>query len=125
MMGNDDRDKRTFAVIGAAMDVHRELGSGFLEAVYSESLSLEFSRRGIPFAREPEVAVKYKGEVLAARYRADFIVFGNVVIELKATESISSRDIAQTIHYLKATELPCGLLLNFGTPSLQYRRFAY
>jgi GxxExxY protein len=117
------RDEQTYAIIGAAMAVHSTLGHGFLEAVYQEALAVELEMRGVPFAREVPIPVRYKGRLLKASYRADFVCFENVIVELKALASIGGTEEAQLIHYLKATGYPKGLLLNFGSPSLQYKRF--
>ncbi len=117
-------DPRTFAAIGAAMGVHRELGVGFLEPVYQEALAAELRRRSIPFAREVELPIRYKGELLHTSYRADFVCYGEVLLELKAQRSTGPVEAAQMINYLRVTGLEVGLLLNFGVPSLQYERFA-
>jgi GxxExxY protein len=116
-------DKRTFAIIGAAMEVHKVLGNGFLEAVYQEALAIELKNRNIPFDREVELPVYYKGKELATSYRADFICYDSVLVELKAISKISNAEEAQVINYLKATGLEIGLLLNFATLSLEYKRF--
>jgi GxxExxY protein len=117
------RDPQTYAVIGAAMEVHRQLGHGFLEAVYQEALAVEFREQSIPFGREVELPISYKGHVLACGYRADFVCFDEVVVELKSIQKLTDREQAQVIHYLKATGFSRGLLLNFGTSRLETKRF--
>ena len=117
-------DPRTYAIIGAAMEVHRELGQGFLDAVYQEALALELSSREIPFAREATIPVYYKGQALAVAYRADFICYGDVLVELKAIKTLTDVERAQLLHYLKATGFEVGLLINFGAKSLAHERFA-
>ena len=117
-----ENDPRTFAVIGAAMEVHKHLGCGFLEPVYQEALALEFTRRNIPFRSEIKLPVYYKGQLLATNYCADFICFDSVVVELKALAHMSGTEEAQVINYLKATAYEIGLLLNFGGRSRQHRR---
>ena len=118
----DKRDPRTYAIIGAAMEVHRQLGSGFLEPVYQEALAIELKTRDIPYDREVELPVFYKGQRLTCMYRADFICFESVIVELKAVRDLSGAHEAQIINYLKATGFQVGLLLNFGADSLQYKR---
>ena len=119
------RDPRTFAIIGAAMEVHRQLGSGFLEAVYHEALALELTERDVPFQREVDPPVCYKGTRLHTTYRADFICFDSVVVELKALAKMSAIEEAQVINYLKSARYTTGLLLNFGSTLLEYRRFIF
>jgi GxxExxY protein len=107
-------DPRTYAIIGAAMEVHRQLGCGFLEPVYQEALALELSNREIPFVKEVKLALAYKGQALQTSYSADFICFNSVVVELKALARTSGTEEAQVINYLKATGHEVGLLINFG-----------
>lgn len=115
-------DAETYAIIGAAMEVHRVLGHGFLEAVYHEALAREFKIQGIPFESEKSLTIPYKGQPLKTAYRADFICFDSVIVEIKAIQTLSGSDESQLINYLKATRFTRGLLLNFGTVSLQYKR---
>ncbi len=117
------RDPETYAIIGAAIEVHKQLGNGFLEAVYHEALAIELSRRNILFKHEVTLHVKYKGQQLNAKYRADFICFETIIVEIKALNRLSGVEESQIINYLKATGLQTGLLLNFGAPSLTYKRF--
>ena len=116
------KDPETYAIIGAAMEVHRELGHGFLEAVYQEVLAREFTVRNIPFERKKPLVILYKGKPLEAGYRADYVCYGAVVVELKALQSLSGAEEAQLLNYLKAGGFQRGLLLNFGAPSLQQKR---
>ncbi len=118
-----ERDPRTHAIIGAAMEVHRQLGCGFLEAVYHEALAIELKEQGIEFGREIEIPVVYKSRRLNTSYRADFVCFNEVVVELKALSALSGVHHAQVLKYLKATELEIALLINFGTESLEFKRF--
>jgi GxxExxY protein len=122
---NNQRDPETYAVIGAAMEVHRQLGHGFLEAVYQEALALEMTARKIPFKREVSLPVEYKGQRLACSYRADFVCYESVIVELKAINQLTGADEAQLINEPKATGLHRGLLLNFGAPSLEYKRLVF
>lgn len=123
--GTDARDPETFAIIGAAMAVHAALGNGFLEAVYQEALGIELESRGIPFNREVELALMYRGKVMSTSYRVDFICYDSVLVELKALRDLTGIEESQVINYLKASKLGRALLLNFGQPRLQFRRFAH
>ena len=112
----------SYSIIGACMAVHRELGPGFLEAIYQEALEKEFMLRDIPFVREQAFGVRYKGELLDKNYIADFVCYGEVIVELKALGGLEPVHEAQIINYLKASNLPIGLLVNFGQSSLQQKR---
>jgi GxxExxY protein len=119
------KDPETFAIIGVAMDVHRELGHGFLELVYQTALALEFQEHRIPFQAEVALPIRYKSKLLTCAYRADFVCFESVIVETKAIASLTSADEAQLINELKATGLHRGLLLNFGAASLEYKRLVF
>lgn len=122
MVFQGERDPRSAAIIGAAMEVHRHLGPGFLEPVYQEALAMEFAERGIPFEREHPIPITYKGRKLGSTYRADFLCHVEIIVELKALTRIGGLEEAQLLHYLKATGLSMGLILNFGSNSLEIRR---
>ncbi|MHC4121118.1 MAG: GxxExxY protein, partial [Planctomycetota bacterium] len=108
-------------IIGAAMEVHSTLGSGFLESVYEEALAVEFGLRRVSFERQKSLEVFYKGANVK-KFVCDFLVAETVLVELKALKELTQTDTAQVLNYLKATGLKLGLLLNFGAQSLQYKR---
>ena len=112
----------SYKIIGACMEVHNNLGCGFLEAVYQEALEIEFERRKIPFVREESLKIQYKGIELKKEYVADFICYNKIIIETKAATELKSEHIAQTLNYLKITGYKLGILVNFGTTSLKYKR---
>jgi len=124
-MDADKRDLQTYNIIGAAMEVHHELGNGFLEQVYQEALAKEFTRRDIPFQKEVQLTVFYKGEPLNCTYRADFVCYENIIVELKALDNLSGNEESQIINYLKVTGFQRGLIINFGAPAIQFKRFVY
>jgi GxxExxY protein len=121
--GNYPHLETTRAIIGAAYEVHRELGPGFLEKVYEGALAQELTSRGVPVRCQAEIRVRYKGQEVGVYY-ADLLVDDNVVCEIKAVESLGSAHEAQLLHYLKATGIKVGLLLNFGSQRVQVKRFA-
>ena len=117
-----EKDPRTFAIIGAAMEVRRVLGPGFLEAVDHEALARELTKRSIPFRSEVELPVFCKGERLSTAYRCDFVFHDTVIVEVKALARLTGLEEAQVINYLKASGHSVALLLNFGARSLEHRR---
>jgi GxxExxY protein len=120
-----DNDERTHAIIGAALEVHNQLGHGFLEAVYHEALAVELTTRAIPFTDEVKLPIHYKDTLLECTYKADFICHGDIIVETKALATIGSIEQAQVLNYLKATGYSLGLILNFGSPSLEVKRLRF
>ena len=110
--------------MAAAFEVHTEMGHGFLEEVYHESLELELNQRGIPYTSKPKLSLSYKGQLLKKQYEADLIVIGEIVVELKAVKALLPEHEAQLINYLRATQKRVGYLVNFGSfPKLEWKRF--
>jgi GxxExxY protein len=118
-------DKRTYKIIGTALEVHKELGCGFLEAVYQEALEREFVIQRIPFKSQPVVEIGYKKELLSKTYQPDFVCYDEVIVEIKAISNLSGTEEAQLINYLKAAKFKVGLLINFGSKSVEHKRFIY
>jgi GxxExxY protein len=116
----DDSD--TYDIIGAAMAAHRELGCGFLESVYRAALAIELTERGIPHVRELRLPIRYREHLLPVTFRVDFVCYNSVLVEVKALPTIGPIEHAQAINYLKAAKRQRGLVINFGTTSLQYKR---
>jgi len=114
--------EEVYAIVGAAMEVHRVLGCGFLEAVYQEAMGIELAQKNIPFLPQVELLVQYKGSLLKKCYVVDFIVYEKIIVELKAQEQLLSKDEAQILNYLKASGKEVGVLINFGSERLQWKR---
>ena len=114
--------EESYEIIGAAMEVHKQLGNGFLEAVYQEALAIELKNRNIPFKKEYKLEVNYKGHILQKYYLADFVCYDKIIIETKAVKELIGIDESQVINYLKATDMKLGILINFGSHSLEYKR---
>ncbi|HEY1750408.1 MAG TPA: GxxExxY protein [Caulobacteraceae bacterium] len=113
-----------FRIQGAIFEVSRQMGIGFLEAVYQECLALEFAERGVPFRAMPSLALQYKSRALRQTYAPDFVCYDSIIVELKAVREIAPEHRAQTINYLRATGLRLGLLVNFGcAPKARIERF--
>ena len=117
--------EESFAVMGACFEVYKEMGCGFLESVYHECLTKEFIRRGIPFTSQRDLQLHYKGEVLQQTYRADFVCFDKIIVEIKSVSQLLNEYRAQLINYLHASGFELGLLVNFGHhPKVEYERIA-
>ena len=112
----------SFSIIGAALEVHKVLGCGFVEVVYQEALEEEFKKRNIPYEREKELLINYKGKTLSKTFRADFICYDKIILELKAVSDFVDDHFAQIYSYLKASNLSLGILINFGKANLDYYR---
>ena len=117
------REKDTYKIIGICMEVHRNLGPGLLEVVYKDALELEFKENNIPFEREKEYSIEYKGKILPHKFYADFIINEDIDLEVKAIKEYSNEHIAQILNYIKLSDSEVGLLVNFQTKSLQYKRY--
>ncbi len=115
-------EELTHKIIGCAMKVHGQLGSGFQEVIYQRCLVIEFQKAGLRFERELEIEIFYDDQLVGTR-RADFFVENTVIVELKAMKEMEDAHIAQTLNYLEAHNKEIGLLINFGAPSLQFHRF--
>ncbi|MDR7371749.1 GxxExxY protein [Flavobacterium aquidurense] len=117
------RENETYKIIGICMEVHRNLGAGLLEIIYKDALEIEFLENNIPFEREKEYSIEYKGKVLPHKFYADFIINEDIVLEVKAIKEFSGEHIAQILNYIKISNSEVGLLVNFQTKSLQYKRY--
>jgi GxxExxY protein len=115
--------EKCYKIVGSCMTVHTELGHGFLEAIYQEALALELKSLGITFDREREIKVLYKGIALNKPHIADFICCDKIIVELKALSCLTNDHVAQLLNYMKATGLRVGLLVNFGSPSLEHYKY--
>ncbi|MEN8120230.1 MAG: GxxExxY protein [Bacteroidota bacterium] len=114
--------EETYKIIGCAMEVHSELGPGFLEAVYQEALSIVFNEKEIPYEQEKKLKILFRGKTLKKKYSADFFCYDKIIVELKAANKLNNNDLSQVLNYLKATNQEIGLLINFGAEQLEYKR---
>lgn len=114
--------EESYKIIGLCMEVHKILGKGHSEIVYGDALEYEFKKNNIPYSRESKFNISYKDVILPSYYFADFVVFDEIILELKAIQSLSNSEIKQTLNYLAASQNKLGLLVNFGEDSLKYRR---
>ncbi|MFN7842428.1 MAG: GxxExxY protein [Pirellula sp.] len=117
--------EESYKIVGSFFEVYNEMGCGFLEAVYQESLQIEFELQRIPNAAQKQLQLHYKGKKLESVYIPDFICFDSIIVEIKAVKELTNEHRAQVFNYLKATGFRLGLLVNFGEhPNLQYERIA-
>jgi len=114
--------EESYKIIGICMEVHNNLGAGFLEIVYKDALEWEFRRAGIPFEREKEYLVNYKGVILPHKFYADFVIYDKIILEVKGVSAISDEFIAQGINYLKVSQNQLALIVNFGELKLNTKR---
>ena len=119
------REEETFKIIGICMEVHRNLGPGLLEVVYKDALEIEFKANNLPFEREKEFSIEYKGVILPHKFYADFIVNEDIVLEVKAVKEFSGEHTAQLLNYMKLSDSEIGLLVNFQNKSLQHKRLVF
>jgi GxxExxY protein len=117
--------EESYKIIGLCMEVHRELGPGFQEAVYKDALEYELKEAGIPYDREKGYKIPYKKIVLKRLFYADFFIYENIILEAKATSMLVDSFTKQTLNYLKASGLHLGIIVNFGRPSLEYKRIVF
>ena len=115
--------EEVYKIVGAAFEVHNQLGCGFLEPVYQEALEKELTDNGIPFVPQQELRISYKGQLLKKIYIADFVLYDEIIVEIKSEEHLSSIDEAQLLNYLSATGKTVGVLINFGSKRLEWKRF--
>jgi GxxExxY protein len=112
----------SYAIIGACMEVHKELGKGFQEIVYGDALEVELKKQNLEYSREQGFEIFYKGIKLPRLYRPDFVIKNSIILEIKAIECLTSGHIKQTLNYLATSKLRLGILVNFGEESLKYKR---
>ncbi len=114
--------EENYKIVGICMEIHRILGGGLSEIIYKDALEYEFRQRGIPFQREKEYPVQYKDIILPHKFYADFVVYDNIILEVKAVSVLIEQHVSQTLNYVKLTKGRLGILINFGTESLQHKR---
>lgn len=111
-----------YKIIGLCMKVHSTLGAGFREVVYHDALEIEFKKNGVPYLRERTFEIKYEGFTLPHRFRADFLIFDSIILEIKSASTFHPDNFYQTLNYLKASQVRLGLLVNFGESKLKFHR---
>jgi GxxExxY protein len=121
-MSNLILKQESYTLMGVCMEVHNQLGAGFLEIVYKDALEYEFKKAGIPFEREKMYEVRYKDVILPHKFYADFVVYDSIILEIKGVNAISDQAVAQAINYLKVSNNPLAIIVNFGELRLNYKR---
>ena len=116
------KKKENYEIVGFCMEVHRILGPGLLEIVYKDALEIEFKNNNIPYEREKEYNVEYKGIILQHKFYADFVVYDDIILEVKSVKEISNDHLAQTLNYMKLADTPIGIIANFQNKSLVHKR---
>ena len=124
-MSNLILKEEAYSIIGICMEVHNNLGPGFLEIVYKDALELEFFRAKIFYEREKEYSVNYKGIILPHNFYADFVVYNEIILEIKGKSGIAQEDVARAINYLKVSRKRLALIVNFGELKLNYKRIIF
>jgi len=117
--------EESYKIIGACMEVHRELGFGFKEVIYKDALEIEFKSLEIPYQREKLYKIEYKGKILPRRYPADFVIYDSIILEVKAMPMIINNFVLQTRNYLKASGIRLGIIANFGESSFKSKRVVF
>ncbi len=117
--------EESYKLVGICMEIHREMGMGFKEVLYKDALEFELKQNGIPYTREKQYKVSYKGIILPHHYYADFVVYDSIILEIKSTSFIVNGFVAQTINYLRASGLKLGIIVNYGEKSLTYKRVVF
>ncbi len=116
------KQEENYKIVGLCMEVHRILGSGLLEIVYKDALEIEFRKNNIPFEREKEFLIDYKGNILPHKFYADFIVYDEIILEIKSVKEIGNEHIAQTLNYMRLADSQLGIIVNFQNKSLTHKR---
>ncbi|MBA4318581.1 MAG: GxxExxY protein [Flavobacterium sp.] len=119
------KKEENYEIVGICMEVHRILGPGLLEIVYKDALEIEFKNNNIPFEREKEFSIEYKGKVLPHKFYADFIIYDEIILEVKTVKEISNEHIAQTLNYIKLASSQIGIIVNFQNKSLTHKRLMF
>ena len=124
---NDDNEyyykkNENYTIVGLCMEVHRVLGPGLLEIVYKDALEIEFKINNIPYKREKEFIVNYKENILPHKFYADFVVYEDIILEVKSVKEVTNEHLSRTLNYMKLADTPVGIIVNFQNKSLTHKR---